>query len=164
MLKKLQVTTPNDTTVRMTRTFDAPRPLVWDTMTKPEYLKRWCYGFEGWSLSRCEDDQRPGGKFVWEWTGPNGEQMRMTGENFEVVPPEKSVRTETFEMVGMDCPPMGTQHVTMILVERDGRTHMTMTLAYDSKEARDGAIASGMDGGMEVGYQRLDAILAAGGA
>lgn len=164
MLKKLQVTTPSDTTVVMTRTFDAPRPLVWDTMTKPEYLKRWCYGFEGWSLSRCEDDPRPGGKFVWEWTGPNGESMRMSGENIEFVPPEKSVRTETFEMVGMDCPPMGTQHVTMILVEQGDRTHMTMTLAYDSKDARDGALASGMDDGMEVGYVRLDAILTAGGA
>jgi hypothetical protein len=37
---------------------------------------------------------------------------------------------------------------------------MRITQAYGSKEARDGAIASGMDQGMEAGYQQLDAMLA----
>ena len=124
MLKKLHVTTPSDTEVVMTREFDAPRPLVWDAMTKPEYLRRWCSGMPGWSLTRCEDDQRPGGKFVWEWTDPNGAFMSMTGENLEYSPPERSVRTETFVMGGFDCPPMGTQHVTMTLKEIGDRTHL----------------------------------------
>jgi uncharacterized protein YndB with AHSA1/START domain len=162
MSKKLVVTTPSDTEVQMTREFDAPRPMVWKAMTKPEYIKRWCYGFPGWSLSRCEDDQRPGGQFVWEWTGPNGEFMQIHGENIEFVPPERGVRTETFVMGGMDCPPMGTQTVTMTLKDLGDRTHLTIHLAYDSKEARDGAIASGMDDGMNMSYDRLDAILAEG--
>ena len=162
MLKKLHVTTPSDTEIVMTREFDAPRPLVWDAMTKPEYLRRWCSGMPGWSLSRCEDDPRPGGKFVWEWTDANGAFMRMGGENLEYAPPERSVRTETFVMGGFDCPPMGTQHVTMTLKEIGDRTHMTILLAYASKEARDGAVASGMADGMNMSYERLDAILVGG--
>jgi uncharacterized protein YndB with AHSA1/START domain len=160
MLKKLHVTVLSDTEIEMTRTFDAPRQLVWEAMSRPEYLKRWCFGPPGWSLTRCEDDPRPGGKFVWEWTGDKGEFMRMSGENIECVPPERSVRTETFEL---GCgPAMGTQRVTMTLTEIDSRTHMRMVLAYASKEARDGAVASGMEGGMNMGYERLDAILAGG--
>lgn len=162
MLKKLTVTTPSDTEVVMTREFDAPRQLVWEAMSKPQYIKRWCSGMPGWTMTRCEDDPRAGGRFVWEWTGPNGERMRISGDNLEVVPPEKYVRTETFEMLGMDCPPMGTQHVTLSLKEIGDRTHMTLLLAYASKEARDGAVASGMADGVELSYGRLDAILAGG--
>jgi uncharacterized protein YndB with AHSA1/START domain len=155
---KLNVATPSDREIVVTRTFDAPRTLVYDAMSKPEFLKRWLMGPPGWEMTTCEDDQRVGGAFHWAWRGPNGEAMSMRGVYRAIVPPARIVRTEAFDF---GCAPqMGEQLATMILTEKSGRTTLTLTVLYPSKEARDGAIASGMDQGMEAGYARLDDILA----
>ena len=98
MTKKLSVTTPSDREILMTRTFDAPRPLVWEAMSKPEFLRRWLFGPPGWSMTVCEDDPRVGGTFHWAWSGPDGSALSMRGVYREVVPPERVVRTEAFEM------------------------------------------------------------------
>src|SRR5439155_25403833 len=94
----LKVTTPTDREIVMTRVFDAPRGLVFDAMTKPELLKRWLFGPPGWSMVVCEDDPRVGGAFRWVWRGPDGAEMAMRGVYREVVPPERIVRTESFEV------------------------------------------------------------------
>ena len=159
MKNTLTVTTPGDREIVVTRRFDAPRQLVWNTMSRPELLKRWLFGPPGWEMTECQEDQRVGGTFRWAWSGPNGEGLTMTGAYHEISPPERSVRTERFEMTG--GPPMGEQHATLVLTEEGGKTLLTVTLRYDSKEARDGAAASGMEHGMAAGYDRLDAILAA---
>lgn len=159
MLQALKITTPNDTDIVMTRQFRAPRRLVWDAMTKPELLKRWLFLPPGWSMASCEEDVRPGGKYRWAWNGPDGKQvMSMYGVYREVTPPEKAVRTETFDM---GCPSQsGEQLGTMTLTEQIGITTMTLHVRYPSKEARDGALASGMEHGMNAGYAKLDALLA----
>ena len=159
MKNTLTLTTPSDLEIVVTRRFNAPRQLVWDTMTETELLKRWLIGPPGWEMTTCEDDPRAGGTFRWTWSGPNGEGLTMTGAYQEVTPPTRSVRTERFEMAG--GPPMGEQHATLVLTEDGGSTLLTLTLRYDSKEARDGAAASGMEHGMAAGYDRLDEILAA---
>jgi uncharacterized protein YndB with AHSA1/START domain len=154
----LTVTTPSDREILITRVFDAPRALVFETMSKPELLKRWLFGPPGWEMTTCEEDQRIGGKFHWAWRGPNGEAMSMRGVYRELTPPERVVRTESFDF---GCAPqMGEQLATMVLTEKNGKTTLTLTVLYPSREARDGAIASGMDKGMEAGYSRLDDILA----
>lgn len=158
MPSPLTVTTPTDREVLITRTFDAPRRLVFEAMAKPELLKRWLFGPPGWAMTVCEDDLRVGGTFRWAWTGPAGEALAMHGVYREVVPPERVVRTETFD-VGC-VPQAGEQLATMVLTEEGGKTRMTLTVLYPSKEARDGAIASGMDQGMAAGYNRLDELLA----
>ena len=158
MKNTLNVTTKGDREVVITRTFDAPRPLVWETMSKPELLKRWLFGPPGWALTVCEEDQRVGGKFRWVWSGPDGAGMTMTGEYREIVPPERSVRTESFETGCL--PQMGEQLATLVLTEQGEKTLLTITVQYPSKEARDGALASGMEHGMAAGYDRLDEILA----
>src|SRR4029079_5404082 len=153
MKNSLKLTTPSGREIVVTRVFDAPRDLVWDTMSKPELLKRWLFGPPGWEMTVCEDDPRAGGKFRWEWRGPEGVGMVMTGTYLEVVPPERSVRTETFET---GCVPQaGEQRSTLVLTEQDGKTTLTITILYPSKEARDGAAASGMEYGMSAGYDRL---------
>jgi uncharacterized protein YndB with AHSA1/START domain len=155
----LQITTPSDREIVVTRTFDAPRAVVWDAMTKPELLRRWLHGPPGWEMVACEDDRRPGGAFRWSWRGPGGQEMVVSGVNREIVPPERGVRTERFEV---GCGPQaGEQLATLALTERAGKTTMTLTLVYPSKEARDGTIASGMEHGMAAGYDRLDGLLAA---
>ena len=162
MRHALTVTTPTDREIVITREFDAPRELVWETMSRPELLKRWLHGPPGWEMTACEDDARVGGTFRWSWSGPEGAVMSMTGEYREVVPPERCVRTEIFEM---GCVPGGGgQLATLGLAERGGKTHLTVTLEYASKEHRDGAVASGMERGMAAGYDRLDELLAVAAA
>jgi uncharacterized protein YndB with AHSA1/START domain len=158
MKNTLKVTAAGDREIVITRDFDAPRTLVWDTMSKPDLLKRWLFGPPGWELTVCEDEQRVGGKFRWEWSGSDGAGMTMTGVYREIVPPERCVRTETF---ASGCfPPMGEQVATLVLTEQGEKTNLTLTVVYPSKEARDGAIAGGMEHGMASGYDRLDEILA----
>jgi uncharacterized protein YndB with AHSA1/START domain len=157
MKNTLKVATSGDCEVVITREFDAPRELVWDTMSRPELLKRWLFGPPGWEMTVCEDEQRVGGTFRWVWSGPGGAAMSMTGVYREIVRPERSVRTESFD-VGC-APPMGEQLATLVLTETGARTTLTLTVQYPSKEARDGALASGMERGMAAGYDRLDEIL-----
>ncbi len=166
---KLTVTTPNDLHIVMTRVFDAPRRLVWDAMTKPGLVRKWLFAPPDWKMTVCEGDVRPGGTFRWQWAGPDGKAALMIhGTYHEVVSPERIVHTETMEMgpgaagCGSPCEDAepSTVLVTLELDEQGGQTHMKMTIACPTKEVRDAMLASGMDQGMEAGYQQLDAILA----
>jgi uncharacterized protein YndB with AHSA1/START domain len=159
MKNTLNVSTPTDREIAMTRVFNAPRHLVWKAMTETDLLKRWLFGPEGWAMTACDDDQRVGGAFRWEWSGPDGAAMSMRGVYREIRPPERVVRTESFEF---GCASQaGEQLATLILTEEAGKTLLTLTLQYPSKEARDGTLASGMEHGVAAGYNRLDGILAA---
>lgn len=157
----LQVSTPTDTTIVLTRTFRAPRELVWEAMFTPARMRRWMLPPPGFILTVCECDARLGGglKLVWK-TDEADPAMTLHGVFTEVVRHERIVHTETMTL--------GTGQVVGSLLEmhefteKDGITTMRITQTYDSKAARDGALASGMDEGMEAGYQRLDAVLAAG--
>jgi uncharacterized protein YndB with AHSA1/START domain len=159
---KLQVTTPTDREIVMTRIFDAPRPVVWDAMSKPEFLQRWLFGPPGWTMTSCEDDLRVGGKFRWVWCGPDGTEMAICGVYQEVVPPERIVRTESFEF---GCQAQaGEQLGTLTLTAQGPKTLLTLRLLYPSMEARDATIASGMEHGVAAGYDRLDELLATAAA
>lgn len=155
---KLKVTTPTDREIVMTRLFDAPRELVFDAMSKPELVRRWLFGPPGWSMAVCEDEQRVGGTFRCVWRGPDGQEMAMRGIYRELVPPERIVRTESFEF-GCDAQ-AGEQLATLVLTEQGARTLLTLTLVYPSKEARDATIASGMERGVTASYDRLAELLA----
>src|SRR2546427_6606549 len=91
------VTTPSDREILITRVFDAPRSLVFDAMTRPELLKRWLSGPPGWSMTDCASDLKVGGAFRNVWRGPDGTEMAMRGIYRDIVPPERIVRTESFE-------------------------------------------------------------------
>ncbi len=154
--RKLQIATPTEREIVMTRAFDAPRRLIFDAHTKPELLKRWLFGPDGWSLAVCEMDLRPGGKYRYVWRHPKKPEMGMGGIIREVVAPERLVTTERFDEAWYP----GEAVNTMVLVEQGGKTTMTLTMAYESKEARDAALKSGMDQGMAEGFDRLDGVLA----
>lgn len=157
MRSNLQVSTPNDQEILMTREFNAPRQLVWDAHTKCELLKKWLFGPDGWALSVCEMDLRVGGKYRWVWSHPQKKSMATGGVFREIVAPEKLVNTEQFEEAWYP----GEALNSMVLTETAGRTLLTWTLRYESKEARDIALKSGMETGMEMGYERLDKMFAA---
>jgi uncharacterized protein YndB with AHSA1/START domain len=158
MTTAVTITTPTDREIVITRSFNAGRTLVWDAMNKPEFLRRWMLGPPGWEMTVCENDVRVGGTFRHEWKNADGTVMAMTGVYREVARPERSVRTETFET---GCTPQsGEQIGTMVLTESGGRTTVTITSLFPSKEARDGMLASGMEHGVNASYDRLDEILA----
>ena len=149
----LQVATPTDREIVMTRVFDAPRRLVFDAFTKPELLKRW-FGPRGWSLVVCEIDFKVGGAFRFVLRGPNGTDMGMRGVYREIAPPERSVHVESFD----DYP--GESLVTTVLVEQEGKTTLTATVLYLSQEVRDAVIQSGMEHGAAESYDKLAELLA----
>jgi uncharacterized protein YndB with AHSA1/START domain len=147
-------TTPSDREVVMERVFDAPRGLVFDAMTKPEHLPSWMTGPEGWTMPICELDLRPGGKWHFVWRGSDGTEMEMRGEYREVSPPERVVQTESW---GEEWPETLN---TLVLTEEGGKTTATTTMLYPSKEARDAALATGMNEGAATSYDRLAEYLA----
>ena len=148
----LNVTTPTDREIVLTRTFDAPRRLVFDAFTKPLLLKRW-FGPRGWSLVVCEVDLRVGSGFRFVLRGPDGRDMGMSGVYREIEPPERSVHTESFD----DYP--GESVVTAVWVEEGDKTTLTATVLYASQEVRDAVIRSGMEHGAAESYDRLNDLL-----
>jgi uncharacterized protein YndB with AHSA1/START domain len=152
--RTLKISTPGDLEIVITRDFDAPRSLIFDAMSKPELLERWLLGPPGWSMVECEIDLRVGGTFRHVWRNADGTEMAMHGVYREVLQPERIVRTESFD-VGCDAQ-MGEQVATLILTEKNGRTTLTVTVLYPSKEARDATIASGMERGVAASYDRLE--------
>lgn len=154
---RLQVTTPSDREIAMTRVFDAPRSLVFDAFTKPELIKRWLGVRGGWTFALCEVDLKVGGAYRYVWRGPKGQEMGMGGVFREVVRPERVVCTEKFDESWYE----GEAIDTMTFLERNGKTTATTTVLYSSKAARDGVLKSPMDQGVAEGYDKLDEILAA---
>jgi uncharacterized protein YndB with AHSA1/START domain len=152
----LKVTTPTDREIVFTRVFNAPRTLVFEAMTKPELLNRWFFGPPGWSLSICEIDLTVGGAYRYVWLGPDGTEMGMGGVHREIVPPERIVSTQLFDEDWTGGEAVGT----LVLTERDGKTTLTNTVLYSSREARDAVLKTPMEHGMAMGYDRLAELLA----
>ena len=152
---RLKVTTPSDREIAMARTFNAPRELVFKAWTTPDLLKRWLYGPEDWRLMDCEIDLKVGGAIRWVWRHQDGESMELRGVYREIIPPDKLVFTEIFD----DNWTGGETLVTITFVESGGKTTVTQSILYVSKAARDGALKSGMEEGMAVGYDRLEKLL-----
>jgi uncharacterized protein YndB with AHSA1/START domain len=155
---KLKVILPDDCSILVTREFTAPRQLIFDAHTKPEMVKRWLLGPDGWSMPVCEIDLRVGGKYRYRWRQVGGKsEFGFTGTFLEIVAPAKLVSTERFDGV-LD---QGEAINTWLLTEQADKTVLTLTMRYPSKEARDGALQSGMNDGIEMSFVRLEAQFAA---
>lgn len=153
----LSVTPIGDREVLVRRSFNAPRSLVFDAWTKPDLLKRWNFGPDGWTLQVCTVDLRVGGKIRFEWLSPEGGAMGMTGTYQDIVVPGRLVSTEKFDQDWTG----GEALSTLVFVESAGRTTVTNTIRYPSPMGRDMALQSGMDKGMAIGFDRLERVLAA---
>src|ERR1700716_2719278 len=153
--EKLQITTPTDREIAMTRVFNAPRRLVFDALTKPELVKRWLLGPPGWSMPVCEIDLKVGGSYRYVWHNEDGREMGMGGKYREIVRPERIVHSEKFDEAWYP----GEALVTTTLVEKGGSTTLTTTMLMESREARDEVLESGMESGVAVSYDRLEEIL-----
>jgi len=153
-IRETVFTTPSDVEIVATRTFRAPRRLVWEAWTNPEHVPNWMTGPEGWSMPICEIDLRVGGGWHFVWRRGDGSEMEMRGEYREIVPPERLVSTESW---GGDWP---VTLNTLVLTEEDGITTSVCTVLYPSKEARDAAMRTGMEDGWAMSDDRLAEYLA----
>jgi uncharacterized protein YndB with AHSA1/START domain len=152
--KKLTVTLPSDLEIQMSRTFDAPRALVFEAFSSAEHIKNW-WGGRSASMPVCEMDFRAGGAWRYVTRDPEGREDGFRGEFREIVPPERI--TWTFEYEGM---PGHVTVETMVFSEHEGRTTITTNSVFDSVEDRDGMLQSGMESGAGESYDRLEEYLA----
>src|SRR6266403_1448394 len=153
-----KVATRGDREIMMTRAFDAPRKLVFDAFTKPELVKQWLLGPPRWSMPVCEIDLKVGGAYRYVWRKAGVPDMGMGGVYREIVAPERIVATEKFDQAWYQGEAIGT----LVLVEQGGKTTVTQIMLYQSQEARDGILKSGMEKGVAASYDRLAELLARG--
>jgi uncharacterized protein YndB with AHSA1/START domain len=148
------ITTPSEREVVVQRTFAAPRELVFRALTEPELLKRW-YGPSGWQLVVCEIDLRVGGEFHFVSRRASGREVGQRGVYRELSRPARIVHTEWWE----DWNP-GECLATHDLSEQAGRTLLTATTLFPSREVRDTVLKNGMQENADQLYARLDELLA----
>lgn len=150
-----RVTTPSDRAIVLTRVFDAPRHLVFEAMTKPEHIKRWWGSLdEGYSVPICDVDLQVGGRWRFVSQLPNGQTVAFRGVYREIKPPERLVFTEV-----MEPHPEPGSVVTAVYTEEKGKTRMTVTAEYPTKEIRDIVLGSGMERGAALSYDRLEEVV-----
>lgn len=147
------VTLPSDTEILITRSFEAPRLLVWEALTTPRHLLRW-WGPNFCPLVACEVDLRVGGSWRYLARDADGNELGWHGVYREIEPPVRIVSTEVFEGF-----PDAESLNTMSLSETDGVTTLQTLVRHASKANRDGHVDSGMEGGMQQTFDRLDDLL-----
>ena len=153
-LKTATVTTPTDRTIHIEREFDAPRDLVFATFTNPDLVHEW-WGPRGTTAEVIEMDVRTGGNYRIVSHNSDGSETAFRGTYREVTAPERIV--QTFEWEGMPG------HVSVETAEFEDlgdRTKVTTVTIFYTTEERDGMLGSGMEGGMNETFQRLDEVLA----
>jgi uncharacterized protein YndB with AHSA1/START domain len=142
----------------VTRTFNAPAHIVFDAWTKPELLKRWWAPKSfGVSLFECESDLRVGGTYRYAFGRDPKNPEVFSGRYVEVSSPSRLVLTQVYERMS----DAGEAIVTATFEESQGKTRLTLHQLFPSKEALEGALASGMEPGMRVTLDQLDALVTA---
>jgi uncharacterized protein YndB with AHSA1/START domain len=149
------LTLPSERELVIERVFDAPRALVFEAVTKPEYVARW-YGPRRLQMVLCEIDLRVGGAWRYLLRDADGNEHGFGGVYREIVPPERIVTTEGYEGL-----PGHEYLTTMTLAEEPAnRTKLRSHLLYQNSADRDGHIQSGMEPGMRETLDRLAELLA----
>jgi uncharacterized protein YndB with AHSA1/START domain len=150
------VADPGTQEIVITRTFDAPRDVVFKAFTDADAVRQW------WGLNSTETvidqlEARPGGRWRFVERERDGNEYGFHGVYHDLQPPERIVYT--FEYEGM---PGHVLLETVVLEDQDGRTLMTDTSVFQSVADRDGMLQSGMETGAAESYGRLDDYLAKG--
>ncbi len=152
-----KVTTPGELEIVMARDFDTLPDMIFDALTKPELVRRWLTGPDGWIMPVCEIDLKVGGSWRYVWRNEaSGREFGMHGEYREIDRPGRIVHTEFFGE--------GESLVTSSITAKGDTTTLTMTMRFASRVERDAALETGMADGVTVGYDRLDEMLASTGS
>jgi uncharacterized protein YndB with AHSA1/START domain len=144
---------PSDNEILITREFDAPADLVFEAWTTPDLVRRWWAGDRG-EVTEAQIDLRIGGRWRWVMTANGGFEVAFSGEYLEIDRPHRLVRTEVFELMA------GAEALsTTTFDETDGVTTLKILGRYLSKELRDAALASGMEGGLQTSLNELEELV-----
>jgi uncharacterized protein YndB with AHSA1/START domain len=147
------LTVPSDEQILITREFDAPKHLVYEAWTTPELVKRWWSGGRG-AVTVAEIDLRVGGAWRYVLIAAGGFEVGFHGEYREIVPNERIVSTEIYEAMPDGDPAVNTVTFTEVA----GRTTLSLLTDVTSKEVRDIIVESGMEGGVQDGFDILERI------
>jgi uncharacterized protein YndB with AHSA1/START domain len=153
---KLKVTMPTDLEVVMQRSFNAPRSMVFEAWTNPEYLCRWMAKASPYSMPVCDVDLTVGG--VWRVVlrdDSDGDEAEMRGTYRQIIRPELISWHEWWSGGQPD-------YINTIVLQEDGcDTIMTLTKLFKSKEDRDAAIKAGSASseGAARGFEFLAGVL-----
>jgi uncharacterized protein YndB with AHSA1/START domain len=153
-----KVTLPSDQQILITRDFEAPRHLVYRAWTTPELVLRWWAGERG-KMESVDIDLRVGGRWRYVLAANFGEAIAFHGEYREIVPDERLVHTEVFEMPGSGIGPDDDDSAVLDIVtftDAGGGTHLELLTETGTREVRDAIIDSGMEGGMQEQMDALD--------
>jgi uncharacterized protein YndB with AHSA1/START domain len=146
------VTLRGDRDFLIEREFNAPAHLVWRAITEPDLVRRWWCGERG-EVTSAEIDLRVGGTWRYVMVACEGFEVAFHGEYRELAEAERIVTTEVYEGA-----PDAAALNTITLTETDGRTHMSVLVEHELPAHRDAHINSGMEGGMQEAYDRLEEI------
>jgi uncharacterized protein YndB with AHSA1/START domain len=153
---RLTLKTEGDRHVVVTRRFSASPERVYRAHTEPALIQKWLLGPDGWTMPVCISEVRPGGKIRFEWTDGKGNGFHLTGEYVSLEPFGRIAHVERMHLPD----PTPDNHVeTMFEADANG-TLMTMRMTLPDAKTREAMLATGMEGGMEVSYARLEGMLA----
>jgi uncharacterized protein YndB with AHSA1/START domain len=139
--------------IEMTREFDAPRDLVFRAYTDPDLLVQWL-GPRAYTMTIDTYEPRDGGKWRYVHSDADGNAWAFHGVFHGAQTPDGML--QTFEFEGA---PGHVSLEQLTLEERDGKTIARTHSVYQTVEARDAMVESGMERGVNEGYERLDELL-----
>jgi uncharacterized protein YndB with AHSA1/START domain len=148
-----------DRVLVVTRTFDAPRALVWRAFSDPLHLSRW-WGPKGYTNPVCELDFRVGGHWHNVMRGPDGKDLPTDVTFIEIVEPERIIYRNApakGEVWGDNPPPSFVRIITF--TEDEGRTTLTMRAEFDSRENKDAVARRGWINGTNSSFDKLAELL-----
>jgi uncharacterized protein YndB with AHSA1/START domain len=154
-MNRLTLTTEGDLHVVVTRCFAAPPEAVYRAHTDPQLIQKWLLGPEGWTMPVCINDLRPGGKFRYEWVNGKGHGFHITGEFLALQPYTRIVHVERMHLPD----PTPDNHIETRFEADGAGTRMTMRMTLPDAETRSQMLSTGMEGGMEASYVRLEGML-----
>jgi uncharacterized protein YndB with AHSA1/START domain len=144
---------PGKQEITITRSFDAPRELVFKCFTDPKLFARW-FGPREYSNKIDKYDARPGGMWRVIQSDAEGHEFGFHGVHHDVVAPERIVATMEFEGV-----PGHVLLQTTTFEDLSGRTRLVNHIVYESVEDRDGMVAAGMKRGSDDSMDRMAELL-----
>ena len=154
-MSRLTLKTEGDTHIVVTRHFAAPPEAVYRAHTDPNLIQKWLLGPEGWTMPVCINAARPGGKFRYEWTHPKKGSFYVTGELVELTPYIRIIHVERMHLPD----PTPDNHVETRFEPDGAGTWMTVRMTLPDSKTRAAMLATGMAGGMEASYARLETFL-----
>lgn len=160
----LKIERPSDRELVISRTFNAPRVLVWQAWSQCEHLQQW-WAPAGWALPICKMDFRPGG--VWHYCmkgpGPNGTEMESWGRTVfrEIVEPERIVYVDAFsDAAGNVAEGMPEMAITVTFTETDGQTQVISRTEFATAADLETILQMGVEEGVTMTWDQLATYLA----